>query len=390
MKPLLAVKQLVEFRLPGCVWFGVGAAEKLPEKIREISDGPVVLVTDSGLVQAGVIQPIVESLHGADVEVQVFHGVEPEPNTKNVADGLAMVKASGASVIVGTGGGSSLDTAKVIAALIRNEGKLEDYMGVNKLPRRGLPTILLPTTSGTGSEVSPIAIITDTEQNLKIGVVSPHLYCDVAIVDPCLTVSCPASVTAATGMDALTHAIEIYTNKFAVPVVDRIMLESIQLVWENLSECVHNGLNLEVRTGMAMASFYAGFGLGWVGTAAVHALAYPLGGMYHIAHGLANAILLPYVLEFNRPACEKKFAHIAGLLGLARGKSVTEQSEAFISGIVSLSREIGIPSRLREIQVPKSSLKVMAGSAIKVTRLLRNNPREMTEEDILHIYENAY
>jgi len=248
----------------------------------------------------------------------------------------------------------------------------------------------MPTTSGTGSEVSPIAVISDRKQHLKLGIVSPHLYCDTAIIDPLLTVSCPPNTTAASGMDALTHAVEIYTNKFAVPMIDALALEAIRLAGKHLSACVHDGKNLDARAGMSLASLYAGLGLGPVNTAGVHALAYPLGGTFDIPHGLANSILLPYVMEFNRFANEEKYAGIADALGVCGVEKVEEKAAAAVEKIVELSKDVGIPQRLREINIPQDAIPQMAESAMKVTRLLKNNPREITFEDAKNIYEKAY
>ena len=225
-----SVGRVVEIKTPGAIVFGAGACEQLGGRIKALSKGAVLIVTDAGLVKAGVAEEIEGLVSSAGIEAAIFDGVEPDPDKENVYECLEKVKSTGADVLVGLGGGSSLDVAKVAAVLSVNEGELADYVGIGKVPKRGLPTVLLPTTAGTGSEVSPIAVISDRKQHLKLGVVSEELYCDLAIVDAGLTVSCPANITASAGMDTLTHAIEIYTNKFAVDIIDAIELEAIRLV----------------------------------------------------------------------------------------------------------------------------------------------------------------
>lgn len=386
-----SVSRVVEIKTPGAIVFGVGACEKLPERIKKLSsDGAVLIVTDAGLVKSGAVEKIKELVSSAGFEAGVFDAVEPDPDKETVYKCLEMVKSIGAQLVFGLGGGSSLDVAKVAAVLRVNEGQLSDYVGIDKVPRKGLPTILLPTTSGTGSEVSPIAVISDRKQHLKLGIVSEHLYCDLAIVDPRLTVSCPAGITASAGMDALTHAIEIYTNKFSVSIIDGIVLEAIRLIGRHLRKCVDDGTELTAREGMSLAALYGGLGLGPVNTAAVHALAYPLGGTFDIAHGLANSILLPYVMEFNRPACEEKFAKIADALGITGVESISDKASTAVEAVISLSRDVGIPKQLRDINIPEDAIPAMATGAMKVTRLLNNNPREMTENDARQIYEKAY
>lgn len=382
--------RVVEIKTPGTIVFGTGACEQLGERVRELSAGPVLLVTDAGLVKAGVSEKIENLIRSAGLSVDVFDKVEPDPDRETVYKSLESAKSLGAGVVVGLGGGSSLDVAKMTAALLVNEGTLDDYTGIDKLPRKGLATILLPTTAGTGSEVSPIAVISDRKQHLKLGVVSRHLYCDVAIVDPALTVSCPPKITASAGVDTLTHAIEIYTNKFSVPIIDALVLEAIRLVGMHLRRCVREGSDLAAREGMALAALYGGLGLGPVNTAAVHALAYPLGGTFDVAHGLANSILLPYVMQFNRPVCEAKFARIADMLGVTGLQRVEDKANAAVKQVTELSADVAIPKRLRDINIPQEAIPQMAAGAMKVTRLLNNNPRPITLEDAEAIYRRAY
>ncbi len=384
-----SAERIVEIKMPGSIVFGPGACEGLSARMQSFPEGPVVIVTDAGLVKAGVVEKIQGLLSSAGREVQIFDSVEPDPDKKCVEQCLEVVRQAEAKVLLGIGGGSSLDVAKVSAVIQVNGGQISDYVGIGKVPGPGLPTILLPTTAGTGSEASPIAVISDKKQHSKLGIVSPHLYCELAIVDPALTLSCPVKVTASAGIDALTHAVEIYTNKFSVELIDTLVLEAIRLIGEHLSKCVRDGSDLTARTGMSLAALYGGMGLGPVNTAAVHALAYPLGGTFDVAHGLANSILLPYVMEFNEPVCQVKFARIAEALGFAGGDEKKKASRA-VEMVRKLSKEVGIPERLRDIGIPEGAIGQMAQSAAKVTRLLNNNPREMTIDDVKQIYKNAY
>lgn len=390
MQPEFSPGRIVQIKTPETILFGLGACRELPERMAQLADGCVLIVTDAGLVKAGVARKIRDMLASVSRPVEVFEGVQPDPDKACVDGCLAAAKSSQAKVLLGLGGGSCMDVAKVTAALAVNGGQVSDYVGIGKLPRRGLPTILMPTTSGTGSEVSPIAVISDVKQHLKLGVVSPHLYCDLAIVDPELTVSCPPKTTASAGLDALTHAVEVFTNKFASPIIDALMLEAVRLIGLHLRRCISDGADLQARSGMSLAALYGGMGLGPVNTAAVHALAYPLGGTFDIPHGLANSILLPYVMEFNRPACLEKFARITGVLDLDCVGSAEAKADRAVELVVGLSKDAGIPQRLREIDIPHDAIEEMAVSAAKVTRLLNNNPREMTVEDIKAVYERAY
>lgn len=382
--------RIVQIRTPGTILFGIGSRRELPQRAEALSKGPFLIVTDSGLVQAGVVKEIEGLMSDAGLEVNLFDGVEPDPEVGIVDKCLQRIVSTGAEAVIGVGGGSCLDIAKTASAMAKNDGNITDYAGIEKLPQKGLPVILLPTTSGTGSEVTPIAVLSDKKQQLKIGIVSPYLYCDMAIIDPELTTSCPPHITASSGMDTLTHAIEVYTNKFSVSIIDILALEAIRLVGQHLHKSVHCGSDLIARQGMSLASLYGGLGLGPVNTAAVHALAYPLGGMFNIPHGLANSILLPYVLEFNLPACELKFAKIAEAFGVRNINTIKEKASTAAEIVIKLSKDIGIPRHLRDIGIPEDAIQEMAVSAMKVTRLLNNNPREVTFEDIKEIYQRAY
>jgi alcohol dehydrogenase class IV len=273
--------------------------------------------------------------------------------------------------------------------LFTREQKVEEVLGIGNVRGRSVKLITAATTSGTGSEVTPIAILTDPEQKLKKGVVSPFLIPDVAIVDPELTRSVPPDVTAATGMDAMTHCIEAFTNVFAHPIIDNIALEGIRLIGAHIFRAVEKGDDLEARTALSLGSLYGGMCLGPVNTAAVHALAYPLGGEFRVSHGVANSLLLPYVMQFNAPACADKYAQVAAALGEKVRGSENGARQA-VRRVKEISDACGIPACLQDLNIPQDAIPGMARGAILVTRLMDNNPRTVTEADARDIYTAAY
>ena len=309
-----------------------------------------------------------------------------EPSVNDFKQTLNAARQFGADSVVGVGGGSVLDVAKLVAALVESEQQVEDLFGIGFVKQRGKWFACMPTTAGTGSEVSPNAILLDERDNMKKGIVSPHLMADAAYIDPKLTWSVPAKITAETGMDALTHCLEAYTNKFAHPVVDVYALQGIRLIAANLLRAVKNGNDIEAREALALGSMYGGLCLGPVNTAAVHALSYPLGSEFHLSHGLSNAILLPAVMRFNICANPKKYAEVAIACGVAPGATDEETALKGVEFIAQLSKDCGIPTTITELGIPTSAVDGMAKAAMGVQRLLKNNPREVTEEDARGIY----
>lgn len=301
-----------------------------------------------------------------------------------------MAKKSKYDLIVGVGGGSPMDIASITSVMLTNPGSVRDYFGINLVKRPVVPTVLIPTTAGTGAEVTPNAILTDTKEKMKKAIVSPHILPRVAIVDPLLTISMPPSVTSFTGIDALTHAIESYTSNNANILTDLIAKEAIFLISRSLRTAVANGNDLEARYDMSIGSLYAGLALANAGVTAVHALAYPLGGQFNIPHGIANGLLLPYVMEFNVLGNIAKFAKIAQLLGeRIEHMSLLDQAYQAAKAVKAIYRDLKIPQSLTELNIPKEAIPALAQAAINVTRLMRNNPRSMTVHDVEKIYEKA-
>jgi len=373
---------------PPRIAFGNGCAPQCAEYLAQRGVQRVLLISSTPVLPG--LGPVLDALKAAGVQVVSAPPVDREPTRELFANLLATAQVGGIAGVLGIGGGSVIDVAKLVAALIGGGQKAEEVFGINLLRPRELPLVCLPTTAGTGAEVSPNAILLDESDELKKGVVSPHLVPDAAFIDPLLTLSVPPAVTAATGMDALTHCIEAYANKFAHPIVDHYALQGIRLISAHLARAVSDGRDREARAALALGSLYGGLCLGPVNTAAVHALAYPLGGRFHVAHGVSNALLLPHVLRFNFPAAPARYADIAAALGVARSGSDLDAAEKGVEFLSQLSRRCGVPQTLSELHLPRAAIPDLARSAMQVQRLLKNNPRPLTEADAAAIYEAAY
>jgi len=326
----------------------------------------------------------------AGLAVEVCARVDREPEIALFEEVLAAARAAQPDAIVGLGGGSPLDVSKLVAALHDGRQSVREVFGIGLLAGRSRPLVCLATTAGTGADVSPNAILLDEAERLKKGVVSPHLVPDLAICDPELTHSMPPAVTAATGIDALVHCMEAYANKHAHPVVDVLALEGIRRIGRSVEAAVRDGADRVARADVMLGALYGGLCLGPVNTAAVHALSYPLGGEYRVPHGVANSLLLTHVFRFNLPAMPERYADIAVALGCAPGATPRATAETGLGRLVAMARTCGIPQRLRDVGVPESDLPRLAGEAMKVTRLLRNNPRELTAADAEAIYREAF
>lgn len=323
------------------------------------------------------------------LDVMIWDRVTAEPGIDTLRAALATAREARPDAVVGLGGGSAMDVAKLVAALLDGKQDVRGVLGIGKLAGRGTWLACLPTTAGTGSEVSPNAILLDEADQLKKGVISPHLVPDAAYVDPMLTLGVPPAVTGATGMDALTHCIEAYANRYAHALIDLYALEGIRLIARGLPRAFDDGNDIEARTQVALGSLYGGLCLGPVNTGAVHALSYPLGGEFHIAHGVANAVLLPHVLEFNLPAAPDRYAAIAQALGARDSGDAMQVAQRGLRILRELAARCGIPPRLSDLGIPRDAIDRMARSAMTVTRLLRLNVRPVTIEDALGIYRRA-
>lgn len=378
----------IALQQPQKIVFGSGCINNFVEDFQKLGFKRLFILT------APPIRPLIadmqQQLEQMGVAMEVFDQIVAEPTVTDFKNILMKAQTFQADSVIGVGGGSVLDITKLVATLFDGKQQVEDCFGIGFIKEKGLWFACMPTTAGTGSEVSPNAILLDERDKLKKGIVSPFLMADVAYADPKLTLTVPAKVTADTGMDALTHCIEAYTNKFAHPMVDMYALKGIELLAKNLLRAAKDGSDLEAREACALGSLYGGLCLGPVNTAAVHALSYPLGGEYHIPHGLSNAILLPSVMKFNRPANLKKYAEVAVAMGAPVGKNDDETAQNGVDFIYQLSEAVGIPSKLTDIGIPQEAVPHLAKAAMEVQRLLKNNPREVTEQDAINIYNSLY
>jgi alcohol dehydrogenase class IV len=379
--------QALQIIFPGKLVFGNGVLAQLPDDILQLKFEKVFIAGIEPL--RDTIDKLSAELERKGLTILIDTSIRQEPSFVDFEKLMEKVTPFNPDVVIGIGGGSVLDIAKLVAAQLENEQHLDDYVGIGLLKGRSKKLICVPATSGTGSEVSPNAILVDHE-NQKKGIISPFLVPDLVYIDPLLTISVPPAITAATGLDALTHCLEAYTNKFATPFIDMYAYEGMRLISANIVKAVNDGQNTDAREKVAMGSLLGGFCLGPVNTAGVHALSYPLGSMFHLAHGLSNALLLPYVMEYNIPAAAGRYADVAIALGCERAPSDEDTAYAGVQKIKELVKACGIPATLKQVNVPESAIPQMAIDAMKIQRLLKNNPREINEADAIGIYKAAY
>ena len=382
---------IYQIMLPDKIRFGVACLDTLGDEAKELAAKHAIIITDPGVYKAGVVDPVKEQLSRARLSVDVFSEAEPEPTLPRLNAIAGELRKYNYDLLVGVGGGSSIDTAKGLSVLLAHGGNGQDYLGVNRVPEPGIPIFALPTTAGTGSEVTMIAVFGDPEKEVKSAIVSPYLLARLALVDPSLTYGCPAKVTAASGMDALVHVIECYTGVKANDFSDALALEAMRLIVGNLRTAVKNGSDKEARQCMSEGALIAGIAFGNSGVTATHALAYPLGSRFHVSHGVANGLLLPYVMECNLSANLPKFTVIAKILGVETGGlSLQEAAEKGVEAVKTLAADIGIPTQLRNLGVPKEALEEMAVATMDITRILANNPKPLTLDDVRRIWQNAW
>ena len=369
---------------------GPGSIKTIGIEVKARSAKRVLIVTDKGVIAAGLLKSIEESFKAAKINYAVFDKVEPDPRYEIVADCVEMAKKTRAQLLVGIGGGSPMDITKTAAIMLTNKGPIGAYFGVNLVPKPGLPIILVPTTAGTGSEVTPIAILSDEGEKLKKGIVSPYLYPTISILDAELTLGLPPHVTSATGMDALIHGIEAFTSINATGITDMLNLRAIELIYKNIRIAYAKGDNIEARSAMMEGALLAGIGFANAGVTAVHAFAYPIGAEFHIPHGVANTLMLPHVIRFNVLGNLEKFAQLAKPFGIpTQGLDNLQIVDKVIAAIDRLADDIKVPRHLAEFGVKEKDIPMLAEGALKSTRLLVNNPRNLTLEDAKKIYKAA-
>ena len=383
------------FNTTSGIRFGNGTSKSCVSEIYQKLGPNILFITDKDLMSLKLTEPTLIELKKLSSKVEVFQDVEADPSLKTLMNAIEIGKKNNITGVIGFGGGSSMDVAKLTSLILGSNENIEEAWGVSNAKGPRLPLILVPTTAGTGSEVTPISIITVGEEEKK-GVSSSIILPDIAILDPELTVGLPAHTTAATGIDAMVHAIEGYAsaNKNNNPISKMIAVEALKLLGSSIEKAVFEGSNIEARGNMLLGAMLAGKSFANSPVAAVHALAYPIGGTFHISHGLSNSLVLPYVLKFNSVdnKATKDYSELAPFLfpdiDISKGSQAI--CKEFIDRLENLSKKLGLPQKLREVNIPKEACKKMASDAMKQTRLLVNNPREVTENDALNIYEAAW
>lgn len=377
------------FTAPANVTFGPGAVQTLPELVAGFGARTVV-VSDPGIAKAGILDRIVALLSDAGVAAEAFTQVEPNPSVETVHAAHDLFRRSRAAFVLGVGGGSAMDVAKVVAVLAAHGGRVHDYEGIGKVPGPGVPCVAIPTTAGTGSEVTIYSVITDRPRRFKMTIGSPHTVPQVALCDPELTRTMPQPLTAATGMDALTHAIESYVNTVHNPIAAALALEAMRLIGRSLRTAFANGSDLRARTEMLLASTMAALAFTRTRLGNVHAMAHPLGAHFDIPHGVANAVLLPAVMAWNLIACHDTYPQIAAALGeRASGLPAHAAAEAAVEAVRALARDVQIPERLRDLGVTREAIPRMTEDAMKSGNVLVN-PRATTAADVAALFEAAY
>lgn len=382
--------QTCSFLSPTKILFGIGTIQQIGREIKNVGGEKVLVVTDAGVKKLGVLDQVESILKSEKIKYAVYDRVLPEPPARLVGEGADAAREESCHVVVGLGGGSSLDIAKGISIMTTNKGSVLDYSGTDLVPCPGLPMILIPTTAGTGSEATRVFVVTDERDHSKHAVFSNYVLPNVALVDPALTKSMPLTVTADTGIDALVHAVESYVSLNANPFSDPYALKAVRLVAENLYTAYAKAGNMKARTGMSLAATLAGMSFTSAGVGAIHGLAYPLGTLFHMSHGRSMAVMLPYVIDYNRTGNLERYRDIAQAMGIhTEGLSSYEASEALVATLRRLLRDLNISTKLMDYGIGEADIPNLVAGAMKQTRLFIANPRDLREEDIRGIFLKA-
>jgi alcohol dehydrogenase len=383
-------EQVTGFYMPTVNLIGVGAVKEVGERIKSLGVTKALIVTDAGLHKFGVADLVAGYVREAGVEAAIFPGAEPNPTDKNVEAGLAVFNQENCNGVISLGGGSSHDCTKAIALVASNGGRIHDYEGVDVSKKPSLPMVAINTTSGTGSEMTRFCIITDTARHVKMAIVDTHVTPTISINDPFLTVKKPPALTASTGMDALTHAVEAYVSTIATPITDACALQAIKLISKHLRTAVANGEDLEAREAMSYAEFLAGMAFNGASLGYVHGIAHQFGGYYNLPHGVCNAILLPHVQRFNLIAKTERFVDIAIALGEnVSGLSTRAAADLAIEAMVQLSHDVGINQNFTDLGAKLEDIPVLAENAMKDACSF-TNPRKATLQELQEVIRAAF
>lgn len=379
-----------QFNLSTRIEFGNGQVNQLATYVKELNGSKVMILTDKGIKSTGIVDRVIGLLQESEIEYVIYDDVKPNPRDTDCMIAYQIAQEENVDVLIGLGGGSSMDTAKAVGVLLTHGGDIKDWYGLNVLQRKITPLICIPTTAGTGSEITFFSVITDTTTKLKMNILDYKVAPQIAILDPELTLTLPPLITASTGMDALTHAIEAYTCNLSEPITDALALYAIDLIVKSLPEAVNNGSSLEARRNMLAGSLIAGIAFGNSDVGGVHCMAEALGGLYDTPHGVANSMLLPYVFEYNIPSDLAKHAKVAELLGVSTaGKSVEEIAYEGVTKLKELAIEVGIP-KMRDLEnINEKDFEYLAEAATQNVSA-PSNPREATKEDYLNLFRKAY
>lgn len=379
--------------MAGRIGFGPGISADVGDRAKALGATKVMLVTDDTMMSIGTAERIAGRLKEAGLPVEIFSGVEPEPSVETVDLAAAKLREAGCDLVVGLGGGSSMDVAKAVSVLATNEGSAGSYQGLGLVKKPGIPKIMIPTTAGTGSEVTFTAVLIRRSDGVKGGINSNYLYPECSLLDPELTVSMPRKITAETGMDALAHALEAYTSRQASPFSDMMAEAAIARIGRYLRVAAMRGSDMEARSEMMLAALFGGVALANAGVTACHSMAYPLGAVFGVGHGLSNALLLPYVARFNAMSAPDRFARAAELMGVpSYSEGLFDRAMGCADALDELVEDLGLPSSLRQLEVgiTQENFEDMATRAMAVARPMENNPRDISLEQVMSIYEEAF
>ena len=387
------INQLKTFNLAAPeILFGIGSIAELGKRVKSLGAEKVMIVTDEGVAGAGILDRVRGIVEKSEIACGVFSKVQKEPSIENVEIAFQEASKGDYQALIGLGGGSSIDVAKMVSILLKHGGDVRNYMGIDRIPGRGVPTIMIPTTAGTGSEVSKFAILDNSQAKTKLGAVSLHLMATLALIDPELTVTMPPSVTASTGADAFIHAVEGYVAVKSTPLSDMMALEAVRIIYENLPVAFADGENMTARYFMSYGSMLGGIVLNLAGGSSSHALGYPIGSLYHVPHGVGCMLTFLVIMEYFAMASVHKFARMAQAMGVrTEGMSLRQAAEQAVEEMRKLTDYIEIPHKLSAINMDRTLIESFAKSVVaNQQRLLTNGPRKLTEKDIRTIYERSY